>query len=91
MPKEAAFIVEILLLSFGREFLRIRYLMTIAGDEWTYIYFYKYYLHLHFKVITSYESTLASLLPTSGNQLAVVVFIIFCILTRARLIKHYKV
>lgn len=47
MPKEAAFIVEILLLLFGREFLRIRYLMTIAGDEWTYIYFYKYYIYIY--------------------------------------------
>lgn len=49
MPKEAAFIVEILLLSFGREFLRIRYLMTIAGDERTYIYiyFYKYSIYIY--------------------------------------------
>lgn len=46
MPKEAAFIVEILLLLFGREFLRIRYLMTIAGDEWTYSIIYIYILKL---------------------------------------------
>lgn len=47
MPKEAAFIVEILLLLFGREFSRVRYLMTITGDERAYIYFYKYSIYIY--------------------------------------------
>lgn len=38
MPKEAAFIAFI---------LRIRYLMTMAGDEMTYIYFYKDSIYIY--------------------------------------------